>query len=65
MDRATAGPGAEIICGASASKCFASQEYSPSSSPLKCLCLTVVPCIFLLKPSIQICRENHSIGETK
>ena len=39
----TAGPGIESIFGAHA-------KYSSRYSPLKVLCITVVPCVFLFKP---------------
>ena len=42
----TARPGTEIIFGAN-------EEYSSSHSPLKLLCITGVPCVFLFKPCIQ------------
>ena len=46
----TAGPGAEIIFGANA-------EYSSSYSPLKLLCITVVPCVFLFKPYRDVAKN--------
>ena len=47
----TAGPGTEIIFEAKA-------EYSSSYSPLKLLCITVVPCIFLFKPYRDVAKKN-------
>ena len=40
MALATEGPGTEIIFRAN-------EEYSSSYSPLKLVCITVVPCLFL------------------
>ena len=45
----TAGPGTEIIFGANA-------EYSSSYYPLKLLCITVVPCVFLFKPYRDVAK---------
>ena len=42
----TAGPGTEIILGAS-------EEHSSSYFPLKLLCITVVLCVFLFKSHTQ------------
>ena len=46
----TAGPGTEIIFEANA-------EYSSSYSPLKLLCITVVPCVFLFKPYRDVAKN--------
>ena len=45
----TAEPRSEIIFGANA-------EYSSSYSPLKLLCITVVPCVFLFKPYRDVAK---------
>ena len=54
MALGTAGPGTEIIFRAN-------EEYSLSYFPLKLLCFTVVPCIFLFKPYRDV-AENFLHG---
>ena len=58
MALGTAGPGTEIIFGAN-------EEYSLNYFPLKLLCVMVVPCIFLFKPSIQGRCESLLCGGCK
>ena len=58
MALGTAGPGTEIIFGAN-------KEYSLSYFPLKLLCITVVPCVFLFKPYREVAnnllREGYKV----
>ena len=50
MALGTAGPGTETIFGAN-------EEYSLSYFPLKLLCITVVPCVFLFKPYREVAKN--------
>ena len=54
----TAEPGTEIIVRAN-------EEYSLSYFPLKLLCITVVPCIFLFKPYRDVAKKPFAWGGRK
>ena len=54
-----AGPGTKIIFGAK-------EEYSSSFSPLKLLCNSDVPCVFLFKARIQgRCEKTFCLGDVR